>query len=78
MQAYCGSFRRCPPPPQSLVLSTNSWVGGKNDFLGVMFLIIGSLALATAFAFVLAYHAGLVRRRKFGDTSQLSWNRKLQ
>ncbi len=65
---------------QTLVLSTNSWMGGKNLFLGVCYLVIAGLALLVSIAFLVTYHLGcfgLVKRRKFGDVSQLSWNRNV-
>lgn len=64
---------------QSLVLSTNSWMGGRNMFLGIVYLVVAGLCFLTSIGFVLAYHLGcfgLLKRRKFGDISQLSWNKK--
>jgi Na+-transporting methylmalonyl-CoA/oxaloacetate decarboxylase gamma subunit len=52
---------------QEVVLSTNSWMGGKNLFLGVAYLVVGGLAFLTALAFLLASFTGcfgLIRRRK--------------
>lgn len=37
-----------------VVLSENSWVGGKNNFLGILMIILGALALIIAFAFFVA------------------------
>ena len=62
---------------QSIVLSTNGWMGGRNMFLGIVYLVVAGLALLTSVAFLFTYHLGcfgLVKRRKFGDISQLSWN----
>ncbi|CAL5228440.1 g11575 [Coccomyxa viridis] len=62
---------------KTLVISTNSWMGGKNLFLGVCYLVIAGLALIVSIAFLFTYHLGcfgMVKRRKFGDVSQLSWN----
>ncbi|KAL0578258.1 alkylphosphocholine resistance protein lem3 [Marasmius crinis-equi] len=57
---------------KSIVISTVSWVGGKNPFLGWAY--IGAAAL-----FILLAVAGLVRHlikpRRLGDMSLLSWNR---
>jgi len=63
---------------KSLILSTNSWVGGKNLFLGVVYLVVAGLALIAALAFLICYHLGAIRRRNFGDLNELSWNRKAQ
>jgi hypothetical protein len=38
-----------------LVLSTATWLGGKNDFLGFAYLIVGGLCFFLAFAFTLLY-----------------------
>eukprot|EP00271_Cylindrocystis_brebissonii_P014502 TRINITY_DN35862_c0_g1_i1.p1 TRINITY_DN35862_c0_g1~~TRINITY_DN35862_c0_g1_i1.p1 ORF type:complete len:353 (-),score=58.23 TRINITY_DN35862_c0_g1_i1:1074-2132(-) len=56
-----------------LVLSTTSWLGGKNPFLGVAFITVGGLCFVLALLF-LGLH--LANPRPLGDTSYLSWNRK--
>ncbi|KAK1324382.1 ALA-interacting subunit 3 [Acorus calamus] len=57
---------------KKLVLSTTTWLGGKNDFLGIAYLTIGALCFFLALAFIVVY---LVKPRKLGDPSYLSWNR---
>lgn len=57
---------------KSLVLSTTSWMGGKNTFIGVMYIVTGSVFLLTAAAFLVKH---LVRPRALGDFSYLSWMR---
>ncbi|XP_009389166.2 ALA-interacting subunit 5 isoform X1 [Musa acuminata AAA Group] len=57
---------------KKLVLSTTSWIGGKNDFLGTAYLTVGSLCLFLAMAFIVLY---LLKPRTLGDPSYLSWNR---
>ncbi|KAH0830439.1 ligand-effect modulator 3 family [Lanmaoa asiatica] len=56
---------------KSLVISTVSWIGGKNPFLGWAY-------VATAGVFVLLALAGTIRHlfkpRRLGDMSLLSWN----
>jgi hypothetical protein len=34
------------------ILSTTSWMGGKNDFLGVAYIVVGSLCLVFGFIFL--------------------------
>ncbi|KAG8069928.1 hypothetical protein GUJ93_ZPchr0006g41313 [Zizania palustris] len=57
---------------KKLVLSTSTWLGGKNDFLGLAYLSVGGLCFFLAFAFTLLY---LIKPRKLGDNNYLSWNR---
>lgn len=55
------------------VLSTTSWLGGKNDFLGIAYLTVGSLSFFLCVVFLLVH---LKNPRDLGDTRYLSWNRK--
>ncbi|KAL9266658.1 ALA-interacting subunit 3-like protein [Drosera capensis] len=57
---------------KKLVLSTTSWIGGKNEFLGVAYLTVGGLCLFLAICFILVY---VIKPRPLGDPSYLSWNR---
>ncbi|GAB2287479.1 ALA-interacting subunit 3 [Dionaea muscipula] len=57
---------------KKLVLSTTSWIGGKNDFLGIAYLTVGGLCLFLAICFILLY---VIKPRPLGDPSYLSWNR---
>jgi uncharacterized membrane protein SirB2 len=52
------------------VISTISWFGGKNDFLGIAYIVVGSICLALAIAFA-AKQA--IHPRKLGDTRYLGW-----
>ena len=58
-----------------MILTNESWVGGKNSFLGAAFLVVSGLSLAAGFVFFVFYSMGLATRRKFADYSYLSWNR---
>ncbi|GMJ14300.1 hypothetical protein like AT1G16360 [Hibiscus trionum] len=57
---------------KKLVLSTTSWMGGKNDFLGIAYIIVGGLCLFLAVFFILLY---VIKPRPLGDPSYLSWNK---
>nr|XP_043607171.1 ALA-interacting subunit 3-like [Erigeron canadensis] len=57
---------------KKLVLSTTTWIGGKNDFLGVAYITVGGLCLFMSINFILLY---VFRPRRLGDPSYLSWNR---
>lgn len=56
---------------KSLVLSTTSWLGGKNPFLGWAYIIVGALCVGLALVF-----AGkeLWHGRELGDPTYLNWN----
>ncbi|KAL6567605.1 ALA-interacting subunit 3 [Orobanche gracilis] len=57
---------------KKLVLSTTSWLGGRNDFVGIAYLTVGGLCFFLAMVFMVIY---LVKPRQLGDPSYLSWNR---
>jgi len=57
---------------KSVVISTVSWIGGKNPFLGWAY--VASAALLVFLA-VLGTIWHMVKPRKLGDMSLLSWNR---
>ncbi|CAK8535825.1 unnamed protein product [Lathyrus sativus] len=57
---------------KKLVLSTTSWIGGKNPFIGMAYLFVGGISLLCAIGFILMY---VIKPRPLGDPSYLSWNR---
>ena len=59
---------------QAIVLSTLSWVGGKNNVLGIIFIVVGALCFLTAVVFFCCYYLNR-KRRRFGDEMELSWNK---
>ncbi|OAP57734.1 hypothetical protein AYL99_08472 [Fonsecaea erecta] len=56
---------------KSILISTRSVVGGKNSFLGIAYVAIGGLCIVLGALFTLAH---LIRPRKLGDHTYLSWN----
>jgi hypothetical protein len=54
---------------KSLVLTTSSWFGGKNEFLGTCFTVVGSLCLAFGVGFLVKQCAS---PRILGDLTHLS------
>ncbi|GAU23970.1 hypothetical protein TSUD_327710 [Trifolium subterraneum] len=57
---------------KSVILSTTTWIGGKNDCLGTAYIFIGGLSLVYSLIFLLMY---VMKPRPLGDPTYLSWNR---
>ena len=57
---------------KSIVISSTSFIGGYNPFLGYAFIAVGSLCLLLALVFFIV---NLVKPRALGDPALLSWNR---
>lgn len=57
---------------KSVVLSTTTWIGGKNDFLGSAYVAVGAICIGLALVF-LATH--LIKPRKLGDPAYLDFNK---
>ncbi|KAL0947286.1 hypothetical protein HGRIS_013406 [Hohenbuehelia grisea] len=57
---------------KSIVISTVSWIGGKNPFLGWAYVAASGVFIVLAVAGTVRH---LVRPRRLGDMSLLSWNR---
>jgi hypothetical protein len=57
---------------KKVVLSTSSWIGGRNDFLGTAYLVIGCASLAFGLAFFLFRWRN---PRRLGDLAYLTWNK---
>lgn len=55
---------------KSIVISTTSWFGGRNPFLGIAYIIVGALCMVLAILFF-AKHK--LSPRKLGDTRYLVW-----
>lgn len=57
---------------KKVVLSTTSFLGGKNSFLGIAYLTVGGLCFFLAMVFFLVH---IIKPRPLGDPAFLSWNR---
>jgi len=55
-----------------VVLSTTTWIGGKNTFLGYAYIVVGAICLLQGIAFGLKHK---ISPRKLGDTKYLEWNK---
>jgi len=53
-----------------IVISTTSWLGGKNPFLGYAYMVVGGVCILLAIIFGLKH---LISGRRQGDTSYLEW-----
>jgi hypothetical protein len=56
---------------KSLVLSNLGEFGGKNSFLGISYIVVGSISLLLGLLFALKQ---LISPRQLGDTRYLGWN----
>jgi len=58
---------------KSLVLSTVTSLGGKNDILGIAYVSVGGVCWALALAFMIKH---VVNPRKLGDTKYIVWRQR--
>mmetsp|Transcript_12754 Transcript_12754/g.24201 ORF Transcript_12754/g.24201 Transcript_12754/m.24201 type:complete len:396 (+) Transcript_12754:373-1560(+) len=56
---------------KKIVLSTTSWLGGKNDFLGIAYVVVGIICMLLGLVF-LGIH--VKNPRPLGEASSLNWN----
>merc|ERR1719335_1308397 len=57
---------------KQIVLSTTSWMGGKNPFLGIAYITTGCICISIAIFFI-AYPKVTNKKRQLGDISFLRW-----
>ena len=56
---------------KAFVFSTTEWIGGSNDFLGIAYLVMGSLCVASSFAFLWFQRES---GRSLGDLRAMHWD----
>lgn len=56
---------------KSIILSTRTVIGGRNNYLGIAFLVVGGLCIILGGIFTVTH---LIKPRKLGDHTYLSWN----
>ncbi|KAF2118676.1 CDC50 family protein-like protein [Lophiotrema nucula] len=56
---------------KSILISTRTVMGGRNPFLGIAYVVVGGLCILLGAVFTAAH---LIKPRKLGDHTYLSWN----
>lgn len=56
---------------KSIIISTATVIGGKNPFLGVAYVVVGGICIVLGVLFTATH---LIKPRKLGDHTYLSWN----
>ncbi|KAL1999204.1 hypothetical protein VTN02DRAFT_4891 [Thermoascus thermophilus] len=56
---------------KSILISTRTVMGGKNPFMGIAYVVVGGICIVLGALFTVAH---LVKPRKLGDHTYLTWN----
>ncbi|KAB5572693.1 CDC50 family protein [Coniochaeta sp. 2T2.1] len=56
---------------KSIVISTRTVMGGRNPFLGIAYIVVGGICIVLGVIFTVTH---LIKPRKLGDHTYLSWN----
>lgn len=60
---------------KAILISTRTVIGGKNPFMGIAYVVVGGVCVLLGAGFTIAY---LVRPRKLGDHTYLTWDQNNQ
>ena len=58
---------------KSVVLSTTTWMGGRNFFLGYAYVVVGVVCVVLALCFLMKYR---MAPRDLGDASYITWQKE--
>ncbi|OIW31572.1 Lem3/Cdc50 [Coniochaeta ligniaria NRRL 30616] len=56
---------------KSIIISTRTVMGGRNPFLGIAYIVVGGICIVLGVIFTVTH---LIKPRKLGDHTYLSWN----
>ncbi|KAI9172410.1 hypothetical protein HJFPF1_01912 [Paramyrothecium foliicola] len=56
---------------KSIIITTRTVMGGRNPFLGIAYVVVGGLCIVLGVVFTVTH---LIKPRKLGDHTYLSWN----
>ncbi|OJJ44202.1 hypothetical protein ASPZODRAFT_135693 [Penicilliopsis zonata CBS 506.65] len=56
---------------KQILISTRTVMGGRNPFMGIAYVVVGGLCIVLGALFTVAY---LIKPRKLGDHTYLTWN----
>ncbi|RDL37750.1 uncharacterized protein BP5553_05183 [Venustampulla echinocandica] len=56
---------------KAIIISTGTVMGGKNPFLGIAYVVVGGICIVLGALFTVTH---LIKPRKLGDHTYLSWN----
>ncbi|CAG8976477.1 hypothetical protein HYALB_00010613 [Hymenoscyphus albidus] len=56
---------------KSIIISTGTVMGGRNPFLGIAYVVVGGICIVLGSLFTVTH---LIKPRKLGDHTYLSWN----